>query len=232
MPERNRWLLKKIATGACYLQPFEIEKAVKYILPTQAKLAKNIILSIVAKTKVMDPLKVAKRKTLILILDEVSHRIHFIFPAYFRFCLNMLFPKLVPGSHIIRIVEPTETSASHEISLAPHHVRSLQAAQRIYQGRFQDCAKIGKFRHFHCQSVLGSDENGSQDKVFPQLLAAQMGWPVRHKTRLGFLQKGSHSIQYSHVSRRIIFPTNTKYRSLIDKIFLSGTTVTAAEYNF
>ena len=67
------WLLKKIATGACYLQPFEIERAVKYILPNQAKLAKNIILSIVAKTKVMEPLKKARRKTLILVLDEVSY---------------------------------------------------------------------------------------------------------------------------------------------------------------
>lgn len=70
--ERTRWLLRKVATGACYLQPFEIERAVTYILPKEKKLAKNIILSIVAKTKVMEPLKHAKRKVLVLIVDEVS----------------------------------------------------------------------------------------------------------------------------------------------------------------
>lgn len=70
---RTRWLLKKIACGACHLQPFEIERAVKKILPTQIELAKNIILSVVAKTKDMEPLKTAKRKTLVLILDEVKN---------------------------------------------------------------------------------------------------------------------------------------------------------------
>ncbi|KAJ8684181.1 hypothetical protein QAD02_019973 [Eretmocerus hayati] len=75
--ERTRWLLRKIATGACYLQPFEIERAVTYVLPTQAKLAKNIILSIIAKKKVMDPLKSSKRKTLILILEECLDHISF-----------------------------------------------------------------------------------------------------------------------------------------------------------
>ncbi|OXU29495.1 hypothetical protein TSAR_010098 [Trichomalopsis sarcophagae] len=69
-PVKTRWLLKKIACGACHLQPYEIERAVKKLLPKQEKLAKNMILSIVAKIKVMEPLKTAKRKTLILIVDE------------------------------------------------------------------------------------------------------------------------------------------------------------------
>ncbi|XP_014222062.1 separin [Trichogramma pretiosum] len=74
---RTRWLLKKIATGACYLENYEIEKAVKYVLPTQTKFAKNVILSIVAKTKVMEILKTAKRKPLVLILDECLDHISF-----------------------------------------------------------------------------------------------------------------------------------------------------------
>ncbi|XP_014216044.1 separin [Copidosoma floridanum] len=75
--QRTRWLLKKIATSAWYLKSFEIERAVKYVLPTQKKLAKNIILSIIAKNKVIEPLKDAKRKVLLLILDECLDHISF-----------------------------------------------------------------------------------------------------------------------------------------------------------
>ena len=74
---RSLWLLKKVALGACFLKPCEIERAVKYVLPVQKKLAKNIILSIVAKSKVMTPLLTAKRKVLILILDDVSTQTKF-----------------------------------------------------------------------------------------------------------------------------------------------------------
>ncbi|XP_058802521.1 separin [Phymastichus coffea] len=80
MPERTRWLLRKIATGACYLQPFEIERAVTYILSSEKKLAKNIILSIVAKTKVMEPLLHARRKILVLIVDEFID--HFSYESF------------------------------------------------------------------------------------------------------------------------------------------------------
>ncbi|XP_076756318.1 extra spindle pole bodies like 1, separase [Xylocopa sonorina] len=68
--KRSKWLLKKIALGACFLTRKEIARAVKYVLSDYNKLADNIILSIIGKLPCMQELKDATRKTLVLIIDE------------------------------------------------------------------------------------------------------------------------------------------------------------------
>lgn len=70
--KRCRWLLKKISTGACFLTREEIARAVKFLLPKHEKLANNIILSIYGKLLYIKKLEDTKRKTLVLIIDEVS----------------------------------------------------------------------------------------------------------------------------------------------------------------
>lgn len=67
---RTRWLLRKIVVGACYLTKAEIAMAIKYVLSDNDKLAGNIILSIYGKLKCIEPLRSAKRMTLVLIIDE------------------------------------------------------------------------------------------------------------------------------------------------------------------
>ncbi|RLU20460.1 hypothetical protein DMN91_007070 [Ooceraea biroi] len=68
--ERCRWLLKKVSVGACFLTREEIARAVKFLLPKHEKLAKNIILSVYGMLPCINELKNAKRKTLVLIIDE------------------------------------------------------------------------------------------------------------------------------------------------------------------
>lgn len=70
--KRSKWLLKKVALTACFLTREEIARAIKYILPDYDKLADNIILSIFGKLSCTEKLRDATRKTLILIIDEVS----------------------------------------------------------------------------------------------------------------------------------------------------------------
>lgn len=82
---RSMWLLKKIALGGSFLKAEEVERAVKYVLPTQKKLAKNIILSIVAKSKNTGILTIAKRNVTILIIDEVSRIIRIFFFKCYNF---------------------------------------------------------------------------------------------------------------------------------------------------
>lgn len=72
--KRCRWLLRKISTCACFLTREEIARAVKFLLPKYEKLANNIILSIYGKLAYVQKLKTAKRKTLVLIIDEVSEQ--------------------------------------------------------------------------------------------------------------------------------------------------------------
>ncbi|KAI4482686.1 hypothetical protein M0804_008539 [Polistes exclamans] len=67
---RTKWLLKKISLGACFLTREEIARAIKYILKNQEKLAENLILSIYGKLSNLQILRTAKRKTLVLIIDE------------------------------------------------------------------------------------------------------------------------------------------------------------------
>ncbi|KMQ88430.1 separin [Lasius niger] len=67
---RCRWLLRKISTSACFLTREEIARAVKFLLPEYEKLANNIILSIYGKLSYIQKLESAKRKTLVLIIDE------------------------------------------------------------------------------------------------------------------------------------------------------------------
>lgn len=69
---RSRWLLKKISLGACFLTREEIARAVKYVLFKHEKLATNVILSLYGKLSDLQILRNAKRKTLILIIDEVN----------------------------------------------------------------------------------------------------------------------------------------------------------------
>ncbi|CAK9799037.1 Espl1 [Anthophora quadrimaculata] len=68
--KRTKWLLKKVALGACFLTREEIARAVKYILSDNDKLADNVILSIFGKLSCIEKLKEATRKTLVLIIDE------------------------------------------------------------------------------------------------------------------------------------------------------------------
>ncbi|KYN05936.1 PREDICTED: separin [Cyphomyrmex costatus] len=68
--KRCRWLLRKVATGACFLTREEIERAIKFLLPKHEKLANNVILSIYGKLPYIKNLKNTKRKTLVLIIDE------------------------------------------------------------------------------------------------------------------------------------------------------------------
>ncbi|XP_046741306.1 separin isoform X2 [Diprion similis] len=75
--ERTRWLLHKIALGACFLTRTEIALAIKYILPLDEKLCDNIILSIYGKLNSLTPLMSVKRKTLVLIVDEILDYIPF-----------------------------------------------------------------------------------------------------------------------------------------------------------
>lgn len=70
--KRSKWLLRKVALSACFLTREEIARAVKYVLPDYNKLADNIILSIFGKLSYIEELKNAIRKTLILVIDEVS----------------------------------------------------------------------------------------------------------------------------------------------------------------
>lgn len=70
--KRCRWLLKKVATGACFLTRIEIARAIKFLLPENEKLANNIVLSIFGKLWVIKELENVKRKTLALIIDEVG----------------------------------------------------------------------------------------------------------------------------------------------------------------
>ncbi|KAF7393198.1 hypothetical protein HZH66_009031 [Vespula vulgaris] len=67
---RTKWLLKKISLGACFLTREEIARAVKYVLCNHEKLAENVILSIYGKLLDLQILRNAKRKTLVLIIDE------------------------------------------------------------------------------------------------------------------------------------------------------------------
>lgn len=69
---RTKWLLKKISLGACFLTREEIARAVKYVLCNHEKLAENLILSIYGKLLDLQILRNAKRKTLVLIIDEVN----------------------------------------------------------------------------------------------------------------------------------------------------------------
>lgn len=69
---RCRWLLKKVSVGACFLTREEIARAVKFLLPKHEKLANNIILSIYGMLLCINELKDTKRKTLVLIIDEVN----------------------------------------------------------------------------------------------------------------------------------------------------------------
>jgi len=78
---RCKWLLKKISVGACFLTREEIARAVKFLLPKHEKLANNIILSIHGMLSSINELKNVKRKTLVLVIDEVSvqhHRNYYI----------------------------------------------------------------------------------------------------------------------------------------------------------
>ncbi|KAL6436522.1 hypothetical protein ACFW04_004774 [Cataglyphis niger] len=68
--KRCRWLLRKILTCSCFLTHEEIARAVKFLLPDYEKLANNIILSIYGKLVYVQKLENAKRKTLVLIIDE------------------------------------------------------------------------------------------------------------------------------------------------------------------
>ncbi|XP_014476012.1 PREDICTED: separin [Dinoponera quadriceps] len=68
--KRCKWLLKKVSTGACFLTCEEIARAIKFLLPKHEKLANNIILSIYGMLSRTEKLKDAKRKTLVLIIDE------------------------------------------------------------------------------------------------------------------------------------------------------------------
>ncbi|KAG5330739.1 ESPL1 protein, partial [Acromyrmex charruanus] len=68
--KRCRWLLRKVATGACFLTREEIARAIKFLLPKHEKLANNIILSIYGKLPFIKNLENTKRKTLVLIIDE------------------------------------------------------------------------------------------------------------------------------------------------------------------
>ncbi|KYN09010.1 PREDICTED: separin [Trachymyrmex cornetzi] len=68
--KRCRWLLRKVATGACFLTREEIARAIKFLLPKHEKLANNIILSIYGKLPYIKNLENTKRKTLVLIIDE------------------------------------------------------------------------------------------------------------------------------------------------------------------
>nr|XP_033342266.1 separin isoform X1 [Megalopta genalis] len=68
--KRTKWLLRKVALTACFLTREEIARAVKYVLTGYDKLANNIILSIYGKLKIMEEIKNAVRKTLVLIVDE------------------------------------------------------------------------------------------------------------------------------------------------------------------
>ncbi|CAL7940926.1 unnamed protein product [Xylocopa violacea] len=70
VPKKSKWLLKKIALGACFLTREEIARAVKYVLSDYNKLADNVILSIIGKLPCIQELKDAIRKTLVLIIDE------------------------------------------------------------------------------------------------------------------------------------------------------------------
>lgn len=70
--KKSKWLLRKVALSACFLTREEIARAVKYVLPDYNKLADNIILSIFGKLPCIEELKNAIRKTLILVIDEVS----------------------------------------------------------------------------------------------------------------------------------------------------------------
>lgn len=73
--KRCKWLLKKVSIGACFLTCEEIARAIKFLLPEYEKLAHNIILSIygmLSSSSYTEKLKNAKRKTLVLIIDEVS----------------------------------------------------------------------------------------------------------------------------------------------------------------
>ncbi|KAK2582701.1 hypothetical protein KPH14_004975 [Odynerus spinipes] len=67
---RTRWLLEKISLGACFLTREEIARAVKYVLLDHEKLAENVIFSIYGKLSDIQILRNAKRKTLVLIIDE------------------------------------------------------------------------------------------------------------------------------------------------------------------
>lgn len=70
--KRCTWLLKKVSTGACFLTREEIARAIKFLLPKHEKLANNIILSIYGMLSYIRKLKNTKRKTLVLIIDEVN----------------------------------------------------------------------------------------------------------------------------------------------------------------
>ena len=70
--KRCKWLLRKVATGACFLTREEIARAIKFLLPKHEKLANNIILSIYGKLPYIKNLDNTKRKTLVLIIDEVN----------------------------------------------------------------------------------------------------------------------------------------------------------------
>lgn len=70
--QRCKWLLRKISIGACFLTREEIARAIKFILPEHEKLANNIILSIYGKLPYIRKLETTKRKTLVLIIDEVN----------------------------------------------------------------------------------------------------------------------------------------------------------------
>lgn len=70
--KRCRWLLRKVSVGACFLTREEIARAIKFLLPEYEKLANNIILSIYGKLPCIRKLENTKRKTLVLIIDEVN----------------------------------------------------------------------------------------------------------------------------------------------------------------
>ncbi|THK33172.1 separin isoform X1 [Diachasma alloeum] len=64
------WLLRKVSTTAGYLSKTEIARLITVILPDNKKLASNLILSIVSKSKTATKLRQEKRKTTVLIVDE------------------------------------------------------------------------------------------------------------------------------------------------------------------
>ncbi|XP_063977842.1 uncharacterized protein LOC135162857 isoform X2 [Diachasmimorpha longicaudata] len=67
---KTMWLLRKVATTAGYLSKVEIARLIIVILPENKKLAKNLILSIVSKSKIATKLRQCNRKTTVLIVDE------------------------------------------------------------------------------------------------------------------------------------------------------------------
>lgn len=70
LTDKQIWLLKKIATCCGYLDKIEITRAVQFVIGDYKKFTNNVILSILAKKKLLIPGEDERRKTLVLIVDE------------------------------------------------------------------------------------------------------------------------------------------------------------------